>query len=431
MIVDQHLGNGLRVVVERVPGVRTATAGLWFPAGSRDDPAGRGGLAHLLEHLVFKGSTARSARALAEAMDALGGAFNAFTGREQTCFHGRLLGTRLAEGLELLAELVVAPRLDESDLNSERGVVLDELAMIADDPAESADELLGGCLWGAHPLGRPEAGTPETVRVIEVSDLTAFHRAHYGAQGAVLAVAGRADPDRVLAFADRVFGVLPPGPPRARREAPAPRADARLLGRPSEQAHLVLGAPGPAQADPDRWAAALLASILGGSPSSRLFQALREERGICYEVGAAATDYADAGEFAVFLSTAPRLMGQASALACREVVRLAEQGVPAAEMERHRAQFLAALWMGQESTEARMLRLGRLAAAGLPLLLARDLAREFRAVGSRQVRALAQRIGDPRGWAAAFVGPKAKAPDGWAWQPAGPGGGTAPDAASL
>lgn len=415
MTVDVALPHGLRLVVERVAHVRTASAGLWFPAGSREDPPEGAGTAHLLEHLVFKGSGAQGARALAEAMDALGGQFNAFTGREQTCFHCRTLAGRLGDGLRLLAELVVAPRLDEGDLARERGVVLDELAMIADDPAETADELLGEALWGDHPLGRPQAGTVQSVRAVRAADLAAFHGRHYVARGAVLAVAGAVDPDRVVAGAEAAFSGLRPGAAAGPRARAVPRAAVRRRHRRTAQAHLVLGAPAPSQADEDRWAAGLLASVLGGSPSSRLFQAVREERGLCYDVGASYAEWSDAGEFVAFLSSAPRSIGAAAQVTVEEIRRLAADGVPAAELERHRAQALAGLWMAQEGTEARMMRLGRQAVSGLPLLRPADMASALRGVTARDLRTSAERLGDPACWAAAFVGPAA-APGPWTWE---------------
>jgi len=415
MTVDLLLPNGLRLLVEPVAQVRTVSVGIWFPAGSRDDPPGREGAAHLLEHLVFKGSGRRGARALAEAMDALGGQFNAFTTREHTCFHARTLGAHLTQALELLAELVVAPRLDESDAERERQVVLDELAMIADDPGESADESFGRALWGDHPLGRPEAGTTDSVRALRAAHLAEFHRDHYTAAGGVLAAAGRVDPERLLGAAERLFAGLGAGTPPVARAPAVPRAEALRRIRASEQAHVVLGTAAPGQADEERWAAALLAAVLGGSASSRLFQAVREERGLCYDVGAACGEYSDTGELVVFLSSAPELVGEAVAVALGEIRALAAGGVPAAEFARQRGQLLAGLWMGLESTEARMMRLGRQAVAGLPLLAPRQVAARLRAVTRTALRTAAERLGDPGSWAAAYVGPRGSEPSPWAW----------------
>ncbi len=409
------LRNGLRVLIEPVRGVRTVSVGVWFAAGSRQDPPGQAGTAHLLEHLVFKGSGARSALALARAMDALGGQFNAFTTRENTCFHARTLGNRCDLAVELLAEMVVAPRLDAADVERERLVVQDELAMIADDPGETADEAFARALWGDHPLAQPQAGTPTSVAGLEAAALSAFHRAHYVGRRAVVAVAGRVHPDEVLAAVERCFGAFPAGEPPGPCAPPRAGAQAMRLRRTTEQAHLVFGTAAPSQVDEARWDAGLLASILGGSPSSRLFQAVREERGLCYDIGATYGEWADAGELVVFLSCGPRQAQTAATLALDEIRRLCSAGVPREEFRRHVDQFIASVWMGMESTEARMTRLGRQAVAGLPLLGPREVVARIRACTPRSVKQLAERLGDPGAWAAAYVAPKGRAPEPWAW----------------
>lgn len=389
--------------------------GIWFAAGSRQDPDGKAGAAHLLEHLVFKGSGRRSARALAEAMDALGGQFNAFTTREHTCFHARTLATRCDTAIELLAEMVVAPRLDPLDVARERQVVLDELAMIADDPAETADEMFAAALWPDHALGRPQAGTPESVGRLDAEALTAFHALHYVGGRAVLAVAGRVRPDRILAAVERHFGPLRGGRPPEPTQPPHPATRALRLRRATEQAHLILGTAAPGVADQDRWDVALLTSVLGGSPSSRLFQALREDRGLCYDVGATAAEYADTGELAVFLACGPRQAATAAEVTLQEIRRLGEEQIPKEEFRRHVDQLVAGVWMGLESTEARMGRLGRQAVAGEPLQGPAEVVSCLRESTPKTVRRLAQRLGDPAGWAAAFVGPRGPKPGPWAW----------------
>jgi len=406
----------VRVLLEPQPRVCTASIGIWFDAGSREDPAAAGGAAHLLEHLVFKGGRHLGARKLAEAMDALGGQFNAFTTREHTCFHARTLGSRLPEALDLIAEMVVSPRCDPTEVERERLVVLDELSMIGDDPAETADELFSAALWGDHPLGRPQAGTTQSVRRLDAHALQAFHARHYVGGRCVVAAAGRFRADALLAAIEAALGGLPSGGEAVCRPRPAPLGRPYRRTRRSQQAHLVLGTPGPGQADPDRWTASLFASILGGSPSSRLFQALREERGLCYDVGANFTEYSDVGEVSVFLATGPADAKAAAALMLQEIGRLAADGPTAVELRRHQDQLVAAVHMSQDGTEARMSRLGRQAVAGLPLLPAAQVVSELRHVSRRAVQAFAAGLGDPGGWAAAYVGPKAAVPEPWAWE---------------
>ncbi len=406
----------MRVLLEPLPRVRTASIGLWFQAGSRDDPPRAGGAAHFLEHLVFKGGRLLGARRLAEAMDALGGQFNAFTTREHTCFHARTLGQRLPEALALIAEMVVSPRCDPAEVQRERSVILEELSMIADDPAETADELFAHALWGEHPLGRPQAGSVESVRRLDAGTLRAFHSGHYVGTRCVVAAAGRLQADRLLAAVESTIGGLPPGSPPPPRIRPVPLPCPRRQIRRSQQAHLVLGAPGPDQGDPQRWTAALFTSILGGSPSSRLFQTLREERGLCYDVGASSAEYSDSGEVAVFLATAPSQSRAAAALVLQEIRRLAAEGPTAAELDRHRDQLVAAVHMSQDGTEARMSHLGRQAVAGLPLFASAQVVAALRHVSRRAVQTFARDLGDPADWAAAFVGPQGALPGPWAWE---------------
>lgn len=403
------------MLIEPMPRARSVSVGLWIAAGSRRDPAGREGLAHLLEHLLFKGTPRRGARALAEAMDALGGQFNAFTTRDLTCYHARTLGRRFGDGLALLAEMVAQPRLDAQDLERERQVVLDELAAIEDDPGETAEELLGPALWGAHPIGRPQAGTPQTVRTMAIEELTAFHRRHYVGRQLVVAVAGQVSPDRALAQVAAALGGLPAGAEPEWQERPRPQPRAHRRARRSAQAHVLCATAAPTAVDEGHWATALLASVLGGSPSSRLFQAIREEDGLCYDVGATYNDDVDAGELTVYLATSPAHASAATERALSQVRLLARDGVPQAELLRHRDQLLAGLWMTMEGCESRMVRLGRLATCGLPLVPPSQVAAALRAVRPGQVRAQAAALGDPAAWAAVYVGPAAHAPGVWRW----------------
>lgn len=415
LVVDFRLNNGVRVVLEPMRHVRSASVGLWLPAGSRDDPAGGAGLAHFLEHLVFKGSRRRSARALAEAMDALGGQFNAFTTREHTCFHAHVLARHLAEAIELLAEMVVAPRLDADDAERERQVILDELAMLADDPLEAADSLWARSLWGTHALGQPEAGDPASVASLSAARVRRFHRAHYCGARLVVAVAGSLDADRVRTAVSRHLGPLPQGE-QARGRGPA-RARPRALRRAhaGEQAHLVFGTAGPGQGAPARFVAALWASILGGSPSSRLFQALREGEGLCYDVGASRTEYVDTGEIACWLAAAPENARRAAAIAVEAIRELAATGPSADEVERHVRQLQAGVWMDLEGPEARMQRLGRWAVSGDAWLAPGEVSASLRALRPGHVRTFAAGLGDPARWAAAYLGPSGAEPGPWRW----------------
>lgn len=417
------LPSGLRLLVEPMPEMRSVAVGVWLDAGSRDDPPGLAGMAHFLEHLLFKGSSGRDARALAEAMDRLGGQFNAFTAKEHTCYHARVLTEHFAEGVELLADLVLRPRLRDEDVERERRVILAELAMVEDDPAETADELFARALWGEGGLGQPQAGTPEGVRACSAAHARGFYEGHYVATRTVVAVAGGMGADTVAEVLQAAFAHLPTGTARSPRPPARPTSRCFRLIRATEQAHLVIGTTGPALGDARRYALELLVSILGGSPSSRLFQAVREERGLCYEIGAASAAYSDAGEVAVFLAAPPSHMRQAATVTMEEIRRLARQGIPSGELQRHKDQLLAGLWMGLEGTEARMGRLGRLAVADQPIPSPEAVASALAAVQADELLQLANALGDPSTWAASYVGPRRGMPPEWRWE-------DAPEAAS-
>lgn len=392
--------------------------GIWFDTGSRDEPEEFLGVAHFVEHLLFKGGAGRDARALAEAMDRLGGQFNAFTSKEHTCFHARTLVTQFADGVGLLADLVLRPTLRPEDVERERSVVLAELAMIADDPAETAEELFARALWGAHPLGRPQAGTVRGVQACDAAVARAFYAEHYVGRRAVIAVAGGVSTDHAIEVVARAFAELPAGTPRPPRQRAAPALRRVRLPRRTEQAHVLLGAPGPALGDRRRYAVELLVSVLGGSPSSRLFQAVREERGLCYDIGAVPVAYTDAGEVTLFLAAAPARAREAVSVTLAEVRALAERGVPDSEVRLHKDQLLAGLWMSLEGTEARMGRLGRQAISGLAPVPPEEVAARLEAVTADEVREIARALGDPAGWAAAYVGPRRGTPSEWQWEDA-------------
>ncbi len=419
-VCETNLSSGVRLWVEAVPGARTVAVGVWLDVGSRDEPESLAGAAHFLEHLLFKGGAGRDARALAQAMDRLGGQFNAFTSREHTCFHARTLAEHFADGVGLLAEMVLHASLRPEDVERERQVILAELAMVADDPGEVADELFARALWGEHPLGRPQAGTVAGVRAFDATAARAFYAEHYVGRRCVVAVAGGIDPERAIDVVSRVFAGMAAGRPRPPRARAHPGARRLRLVRRTEQAHVVLGAPGPALSDPARYSVELLTSVLGGSPSSRLFQAVREERGLCYDVGAVPAAYTDAGEVVAFLAAPPGRAREALAVALAEVRRLQAEGVPAEEAALHREQLLAGLWMGLEGVEARMSRLGRTAIAGLRLEPPEEVADRIASLPAAAVHEALVHLGDPATWAAAYVGPRRSLPDLWEWEDAEP-----------
>jgi predicted Zn-dependent peptidase len=361
MIRTSQLPSGLSVVTERMPEVRSVTLGFWVAVGARDEQLHQAGASHFLEHLLFKGSDRRTAADIAEAVDAVGGELNAFTSKDHTAFYVRLLADDLELGLDILSEIMWRPAFRPDEIEAERLVILEELLMQADEPEDLAQELLAAALWPDHPLGREVLGVEETVSAMGAGDLRAYHDERYRPGVTVLAAAGLVDhDDLVAAVTDRLAASgRTPGGERPERDAPSAVPQPLIVRRRhTEQAHLVLGLPWLTRHDADRHAATLLAQILGGGASSRLFQEVRERRGLAYSVYAYRTGYDDAGALSVYAGTAPARASETLKVVSGELERLAD-GVTARELEVARGGIVGSMALGLEDSGARMHRIGR------------------------------------------------------------------------
>lgn len=359
----------------------------------------------MLEHLVFKGTVRRSARAIAEFADAAGGNLNAYTTREYTCYYDKVLDEQFAGALDVLTDMVVAPRLAADDFAKERLVILDELRLLEDTPEDLVQDLFFQALWGRHATARPVAGRVTSIRRLDIEDLRRFHADHYGADRLVLAVAGHVDPDMVLREAERRLGGLRPGPAPRRRRPPSPRAGRRVRAKRTEQVQLCVGCAAPGIGHPSFWPTLLLANLLGGGTSSRLFQSIREDRGLVYDVGTFHASQSDSGAFAVYLAAGPQAVTEATNLALAEVSGLRVRAVDAAELQRQKDQFRRGFWLGLEGTHSRMSRLGRSLVLGQPLWEPEEVLARIEGVSVADVVAAAQALECPERWAAAAVGP--------------------------
>lgn len=284
-VSETWLDNGVRILSERIPGVRSVSTGIWVRHGSAHDPEERSGASHMLEHMVFKGTHSRSARDIALALESLGGSLDAYTSREHTGFQARVLDEHLPHAFDVLSDLVLSPRLDAADLELEREVVLEEIAQVEDTPDDLVFEIHGERMWPGHPYGRSILGTPETVRAMSADGLRDVHSEAYRARSLVVAAAGNVEHDTLVRLAQERIGFLEPGvaPTPVSDPGPGTTGEGRI-GRDTAQVHIVLGAALPGHADPARYALALLSTALGGGMSSRLFQRVREELGLCYSV---------------------------------------------------------------------------------------------------------------------------------------------------
>ncbi|MEV1291712.1 pitrilysin family protein [Pseudonocardia sp. NPDC049635] len=362
-----ELPGGVRLVTESVPGVRSVALGIWIGIGSVDETGEQAGAAHFLEHLLFKGTRRRTAAGIAEEMDAVGGELNAFTAKEHTCYYAHVLDTDVALAVDLLIDVVTDAELAHTDVELERGVVLEEISMRDDDPEDLLGDLFDQTLFGDHPLGRPVIGTEESIRSMSRETLHSFWRGEYTTPRMVVAAAGNLEHDRIvdlvgdaLAAATRGRGEARSMPPRAPTGVRPVRAGALgLQPDESEQAHIMLGVATEGRYVHARPVLAVLNAALGGGLSSRLFQQVREQRGLAYQVYSSTVRYADAGSLAVYAGCAPERLGEVVAVVRDVLGEVAVDGLTDAEVARAKGSLRGGLVLGCEDTASRMNRLGR------------------------------------------------------------------------
>lgn len=358
------LAGGLRVVTEHVPASRSATVGLWVGVGSRDEQPAVAGAAHYLEHLLFKGTAKRSATQIAEEIDAVGGEFNAFTSKEHTCYYAQVLDADLPLALDLVTDVVFGARCDPSDVDTERRVVLEEIAMRDDDPEDLLHENFVGAVMGAHPLGRPVLGTEASIEGMAATALRRFYRTRYTQPRMVLAVAGNVEHSQVLRLVRKALGARPTGadtpvPPRAGRARLNGGGKLVLHTDDTEQAHVMLGMRALSRHDPRRYTLSVLNAALGGGMSSRLFQEVRERRGLAYQVYSSVASYADVGHLSVYAGCQPDRLGEVTGVLTDVLADVARDGLSDAEVARAKGQLRGGLVLGLEDSASRMSRIGK------------------------------------------------------------------------
>jgi predicted Zn-dependent peptidase len=403
-----RLANGLQVLAEPMPESQSVAIGVWCQVGSRHEQAEEAGLAHFLEHLCFKGTTHRSARDISEEIDRLGGELNAFTTREQTAFYATVLGEHLPHAVDLLGDLVIHPRLTARDVDKERQVVIEEIRMVDDNPEEMVHDLHARQLWGRHPLGRPVQGTALSVGRLSRRQVVRFWREHYRPSNMIIAAAGRLKWRPLLRQLDRTFGRWRSRPAIGRPAgAPPARHGVRFIRRPLAQLHCCLSAPGLPQHHPDRYAGYLLNTILGGSVSSRLFQEVRERRGLAYTVYSSQHSFADTGTTSIYAACQPSAGARVLALIEQELRALARVGVGRRELNQAKEQVRGTVLLGLEHPHARMSRLARdLFYLGRVTTIEEGL-RAIEAVTPSLLRRLAAALFVPSSYSLTLLGPSA------------------------
>ncbi|MCX2967592.1 MULTISPECIES: M16 family metallopeptidase [Streptomyces] len=394
------LPGGLRVVTETLPTVRSATFGIWAHVGSRDETPTLGGATHYLEHLLFKGTERRDALEISAALDAVGGEMNAFTAKEYTCYYARVLDADLPLAIDVVCDMLTGSLIRPEDVDAERGVILEEIAMTEDDPGDCVHDVFARTLFGDTPLGRPVLGTVETVEGLTRDRVARFYRTHYDPTRLVVAAAGNLDHATVVRQVRAAFeraGALTapdarPLPPRSgtRRVTTAGRVD--LVHRRTEQAHVVLGVPGVSRTDERRWALGVLNAALGGGMSSRLFQEIREKRGLAYSVYSLTSGYADCGLFGVYAGCRPGQVDDVLRITRDQIADVAAHGLPDDELRRAVGQLSGSTVLGLEDTGALMHRLGKSELCWGRQMSVDEMLARFAAVTPDDVRAVAADI---------------------------------------
>ncbi len=360
MFRKEVLDNGLRVVTERIPSVRSVSIGVWVDVGSRDEQRGEEGLSHFIEHMVFKGTRRRSAEAISREIDALGGELNAFTSREGTTFYAKVLDEHIGQGIDLLADIFHHSRFDSREVTKEKKVVLEEIRMVEDDPEDYLHDLHTKNALRTHPLGRPILGEVATIEGLRRSQLLAFRARHYRPSQVVVAVAGNFAFAPAMKQLARAFGG-----PWGKTASPARRLPPTITGgvhvRPKalEQVHMCLGLKGVSQSDKDRYGVYALNAILGGGVSSRLFQEVREKRGLAYSIYSSVLCFSDSGLLTVYAGVRPDAASRVLGLIRKELGRLQARPVGSAELSRARSQLKGNLMLGLEGTSSRMSKLAK------------------------------------------------------------------------
>ena len=398
------LDSGVRVVTEAMPTVRSATLGFWIATGSVAETQSEAGLSHLVEHMLFRGTDRYGSLEIDQIFDTMGAELNAGTGKENTSVYARVIDEHLPQAFDVVGDMVWHPRIDEADLANEREIVLEEIAMYEDDPQDRVFDVLGEAVFGEHPLGRPVIGRADVIADTTPDGLRAFHAGHYAPEDVVIAAAGSLDHDAVVALAQ---GLDVPQRPRVPPPPPVPEhlpPHLSFLRKETEQYHITLGAPALARDDERRFVLRVLDNILGGTSSSRLFQEVRELRGLAYNVYSFQSLHAGTGMIGVYLGTRPDNVAPALQVVADELERLRADGVTDEELERSKENVKGRIVLSLESTAARMSRLGAAVLSELPLLSLDEVVERVESVTRDELNGLMRELLAPERLSVAAIG---------------------------
>jgi predicted Zn-dependent peptidase len=405
MYAKTVLPNGVRIITEQIPTVRSAAIGIWADVGSAYERPQQRGISHLIEHMLFKGTQRRSAREIAETMDRVGGNLNAFTDKESTCYYARVIERHIPLAIDVLADMFLSSRFDPDDLQREQSVVLEEIKMYDDSPDEVIHDEFMRLMWSNSNLGDPVIGFPATVTSLRVDDLRAHMRERYAPNTVVVTVAGGVEHDAVVAAFSQAFAGFEGSAAAIAQERVRPSPGRLVVTRDVEQVYLIVGTRGLAAADEDRYALSVIDTALGGGMSSRLFQEIREERGLAYNVSSFQVSYRDAGLFGISAGTSVEHAQETIDLIRDAFAQTHRQGLGAAEIELAKEHLKGSLTLALESVSGRMMRLGRNELTFGRHISEEELENRIDAVSAEDVRRLSESIFAPEGWGLCVLGP--------------------------
>jgi len=402
------LSNGVRVLMEEIPHVRSASVGFWVDTGSKNETPENNGISHFIEHMLFKGTHTRSALEIARTLEDKGGALNAFTDKEQTCFYARVLDTEVALAIDLLADMVLHPALDPSELKRERQVVLEEIKMYEDTPDELVQDLFNLVFFKDHPLGMPIAGTRTTMRGVSRQDVLDYLDRFYTPDRIVVAIAGRFDTNAVLDQLERTIGRLERPATRLIEVPPVPQSAIKVKYKDIEQAHVCLGTEGVAISSPDRYVVTILDAVLGGGMSSRLFQEVREKRGMAYSISSYEIMYEHAGVFGVYAGCSPKYLEEVIKLSLEELDKAKGGDITEDELQRTKDQLKGGMLLSLETPRNRMSRMARNELSFGRLITPEEILEEIDRVTVADLTRVARQVFDTKTLTATVVGPTRK-----------------------
>ncbi len=389
------LDNGVQIVSEEVPGVHSVAFGIWIGTGSHYEDSTEAGISHLIEHLLFKGTKKRTAKEIAETIESVGGHLNAFTSKEYTCYYARVLDEHLPLAIDVLADMYFSPLFTPEDIEREKKVVQEEIRMYEDSPDEIIHDIFSQTIWDGHPLGRPVIGTRDSVAALSREKIISFYEQHYCPSKLVLALAGNIKHDKALSLLKPLFAGEPPKNIECHTTPPQAKAAFKHFYKPLEQVQLCLGAPGVSQQDEQIYTLQVLNNILGGGSSSRLFQKIREERGLVYSIYSYYAAFRDTGLFVIYAGTSPGNFNEVLEVTWEEMKSIAEDGVTSGELNRSKEQIKGGLFMASESVSHRMYRLGKSHLIYNRLITPEEVLQKIYLVSREDVQKLALELLEP------------------------------------